>query len=313
MNRLCMYVLAAAVPGMFMLVGTEAHAQFLPDAWYSVAAQCHRVDPAAQCFTGGLSVPTTCSCDRQQSLVFNGVPVVYQSVASGNASGGVAPMADAQAAVTNGGFSDIRANVSYSVGVFPRNPGAAGRTVPLLVRVRGSVTATSSNRLGDYVTATATSELCIANDVCVRGIARVQCAGTEGCEPARQFNFKGVLNVPVEEEGGFASGSVYVVLTLTAQPTTNQDVFGSVEAQAVADPTVEIDPSYEFRDEYFVVQSRNLFCPSDFNTDGVVDFFDYLDFVAAFAGNLQGADFNSDGVIDFFDYLDFVAAFSGNC
>jgi hypothetical protein len=52
---------------------------------------------------------------------------------------------------------------------------------------------------------------------------------------------------------------------------------------------------------------------SDFNADDIVDFFDYLDFVAAFAGEDPNSDFNADGVIDFFDYLDFVAAFSASC
>ncbi len=54
-------------------------------------------------------------------------------------------------------------------------------------------------------------------------------------------------------------------------------------------------------------------CPADFNGDTIVDFFDYLDFVAAFSANEPGADFNGDAVIDFFDYLDFVAAFSTGC
>jgi hypothetical protein len=54
-------------------------------------------------------------------------------------------------------------------------------------------------------------------------------------------------------------------------------------------------------------------CPADFNGDTVVDFFDYLDFVAAFSSNDPAADFNADSVIDFFDYLDFVAAFSSGC
>jgi hypothetical protein len=49
---------------------------------------------------------------------------------------------------------------------------------------------------------------------------------------------------------------------------------------------------------------------ADFNSDAVVDLFDYLDFVAAFAANDPTGDFNEDGVIDFFDYLDFVAIFS---
>lgn len=54
-------------------------------------------------------------------------------------------------------------------------------------------------------------------------------------------------------------------------------------------------------------------CASDFNDDGVTDFFDYLDFVDAFASNQPIADFNQDSVIDFFDYLDFVDVFSTGC
>ncbi len=54
-------------------------------------------------------------------------------------------------------------------------------------------------------------------------------------------------------------------------------------------------------------------CAADFNCDGIVDFFDYLDFVAEFSGNGPNADFNADQVVDFFDYLDFVAAFSVGC
>ncbi|MBU6413087.1 MAG: hypothetical protein KGS45_06405 [Planctomycetes bacterium] len=59
--------------------------------------------------------------------------------------------------------------------------------------------------------------------------------------------------------------------------------------------------------------NANLVCTADFNADGTVDFFDYLDFVAAFSGNDATADFNADTVIDFFDYLDFVATFSQGC
>jgi photosystem II stability/assembly factor-like uncharacterized protein len=54
-------------------------------------------------------------------------------------------------------------------------------------------------------------------------------------------------------------------------------------------------------------------CNPDVNGDGVLDFFDYLDFVAAFSANSAGADYNLDSVIDFFDYLDFVAEFSSGC
>ena len=54
-------------------------------------------------------------------------------------------------------------------------------------------------------------------------------------------------------------------------------------------------------------------CAADFNADQVVDLFDYLDFLAAFAVQGSIADFNSDGVVDLFDYLDFVQAFAVGC
>jgi hypothetical protein len=63
----------------------------------------------------------------------------------------------------------------------------------------------------------------------------------------------------------------------------------------------------------FVTAVAATGCEADFNADTVVDFFDYLDFVAVFSGNGPAADFNADTVVDFFDYLDFVAAFSTGC
>jgi hypothetical protein len=54
-------------------------------------------------------------------------------------------------------------------------------------------------------------------------------------------------------------------------------------------------------------------CRADFNNNGSVDFFDYLDFVQAFANESPTADFNQNGTVDFFDYLDFVQAFAAGC
>ena len=54
-------------------------------------------------------------------------------------------------------------------------------------------------------------------------------------------------------------------------------------------------------------------CLADFNGDSSIDFFDYLDFVQAFANNSPSADFNADAIVDFFDYLDFMQAFSTGC
>jgi hypothetical protein len=59
--------------------------------------------------------------------------------------------------------------------------------------------------------------------------------------------------------------------------------------------------------------SETIDCPADFNGDNQVDFFDYLDFVAALEGNDYDADVNFDLVLDFFDYLDFVGWYSGGC
>ncbi|MDX2147784.1 MAG: hypothetical protein SFZ23_09710 [Planctomycetota bacterium] len=58
--------------------------------------------------------------------------------------------------------------------------------------------------------------------------------------------------------------------------------------------------------QYILVRN----CPGDFNNDGQVDFFDYLDFSNAFSVEDPSADFNNDGQVDFFDFLDYAAAFS---
>ncbi|MBU6412948.1 MAG: VCBS repeat-containing protein [Planctomycetes bacterium] len=65
--------------------------------------------------------------------------------------------------------------------------------------------------------------------------------------------------------------------------------------------------------DVIIIQKNVGGCTVDVNVDHVVDFFDYLDFVAAFSANSPIADFNHDGTIDFFDYLDFVATFSQGC
>ena len=54
-------------------------------------------------------------------------------------------------------------------------------------------------------------------------------------------------------------------------------------------------------------------CAADYNADGIVDFFVYLDFLDAFTLGGMNADFNADGVVDFFDYLDFIDAFTRAC
>ncbi len=54
-------------------------------------------------------------------------------------------------------------------------------------------------------------------------------------------------------------------------------------------------------------------CNADFNSDGVIDLFDYLDFVDVFSTGVPDSDYNADGVVDFFDYLDYVDQFAAGC
>ncbi len=67
----------------------------------------------------------------------------------------------------------------------------------------------------------------------------------------------------------------------------------------------------------YVCISPSMSCAADFNNDGVVDFFDYDEFVNCFEGVFcppwTTADFNNDGVVDFFDYDEFVLAFETPC
>jgi uncharacterized membrane protein len=64
-------------------------------------------------------------------------------------------------------------------------------------------------------------------------------------------------------------------------------------------------------------QGRQAFavrlCRADFDRNGQADFFDYLDFVSAFASEDPAADFDGNGQVDFFDYLDFAATFGAGC
>jgi hypothetical protein len=72
--------------------------------------------------------------------------------------------------------------------------------------------------------------------------------------------------------------------------------------------TVGTDNPYQIR-----VSVSFATCPADFNGDNQVDFFDYLDFAAAFDAEDISSDFNGDNQVDFFDYLDFVQAFDVGC
>ncbi len=73
------------------------------------------------------------------------------------------------------------------------------------------------------------------------------------------------------------------------------------------------DPDQPTRLVSLIGEVLEASCPADYNNDGEVNFFDYLDFVDAYSAGDISADFNNDSMIDFFDYLDFVDAYSTGC
>jgi hypothetical protein len=108
----------------------------------------------------------------------------------------------------------------------------------------------------------------------------------------------GTLRVSLAEGASLPVGSVLTIATMASR----SGVFQVLDA-----------PGFLVR--YFPtrVDVEYIGCPADFNNDGVSDFFDYLDFAAAFDADDPAADFNGDDTVDFFDYLDFVAEFDVGC
>ncbi len=89
---------------------------------------------------------------------------------------------------------------------------------------------------------------------------------------------------------------------------------GIIAADLNADGRADIACSNRDSDNTSVLLSTfGRGCSADFNSDGSVDFSDYLDFIDLFATAAPAADVNIDGVVDFSDYLDFIAGFTAGC
>ncbi|RMH10058.1 MAG: hypothetical protein D6695_12100 [Planctomycetota bacterium] len=65
--------------------------------------------------------------------------------------------------------------------------------------------------------------------------------------------------------------------------------------------------------ESVLVWDPPVSCRVDLTGDGVVDFFDVLEFLSLFDAGDPVADFTGDGVLDFFDVLAFLAEFDNGC
>jgi hypothetical protein len=102
-------------------------------------------------------------------------------------------------------------------------------------------------------------------------------------------------------------GMAWTILDV-ANPTANNRNITIAQDVTLPNPRWSIRPRFNAATVDAVIA-----CTADYNVDGVVDFFDYLDFVSDFAAGRGGSDFNADFVVDLFDYLDFVAAFAEGC
>ncbi|MDX2146097.1 MAG: PQQ-binding-like beta-propeller repeat protein [Planctomycetota bacterium] len=122
-----------------------------------------------------------------------------------------------------------------------------------------------------------------------------------------------------------ASGIVYLSNGWASSPATNGRLWAfpadlssvlftlTLDRQNNGGPILTSNGALVVADRQGVRAYKTNRCRADFNNDGQVDFFDYLDFSQAFAAEDPSADFNDDGQVDFFDYLDFAEAFGAGC
>ncbi len=67
------------------------------------------------------------------------------------------------------------------------------------------------------------------------------------------------------------------------------------------------------RTAFYVAEIDFDTCAADINGDGVLDFFDFLEFQNLFASGDPRADFDGSGSLDFFDFLAFQNAYAAGC
>jgi hypothetical protein len=101
---------------------------------------------------------------------------------------------------------------------------------------------------------------------------------------------------------GTLEPGIYVIIASAQSYGYSADLIGPPARTGWAQANVE-----------FALTAGGGDCEADFNGDNQADFFDYLDFAAAFDAEDPSADFNGDNQVDFFDYLDFAAVFDAGC
>jgi hypothetical protein len=194
-----------------------------------------------------------------------------------------------------------------------------GGTITMLLD--GSVPATAS---GGFTSATGATRVIMMDNMCITrgGIILIQEDVGNNAHLGRMWAYD-IYADSVVEVG--ISNSNYFLTGAPSFLTQDEETSGVIEAWDILGPgwtLLDMQAHYSITANglseggqlmaAYIPAAKRL-CQVDINSDSIVDFFDYLDFVAAFSSNAPVADFNLDGVIDFFDYLDFVAAFSTGC
>jgi hypothetical protein len=116
-----------------------------------------------------------------------------------------------------------------------------------------------------------------------------------------------------------ANGSVTVFADGSFQYTPDPgfegtDSFTYRLVAEVGDPANPIgDPNLYSVPATVVVRVSALDCPADFTGDGLLNFFDFAAFIAAYQAQDPAADFNGDALFNFFDFPAFIDAFNAGC
>lgn len=150
----------------------------------------------------------------------------------------------------------------------------------------GGFTATGTSVVNASIAGTATSQY-----------GRINVTGFDA-------TLNGTLNITFV--GAYEPPIVSTFDILTVVPA-NRSIVGGFTTTVMPPPGVD-GKNFMFNDNRHIIFAFSSL--ADYNSDTVVDFFDYLDFVNDFSNQTGGADFNNDGIIDFFDYLDFLVIFS---
>jgi T5SS/PEP-CTERM-associated repeat protein len=109
-------------------------------------------------------------------------------------------------------------------------------------------------------------------------------------------------------------GTLNVSLINGYNPANGQFVIfqGGTVAGAFAVENLPAGFSISYEADRVVISIGGV-CEADFNNDGLLDFFDVLAFLDAFATGDPQADLNNDGLFDFFDVLAFLNFWSAGC